>query len=203
MLRKVYLVDDVPGSLSNIYEIKILICAIINKMKSNINEEQINLALQINETVNYFNFCQAMKELFETKHIIKNKDKKDEIYLSLTKIGEETVKIFEDKISSKLIEKITKTLENILKEEHENKNKKVQIKSKNDGYVVKLTLEEIKSNLMEVELFCPNLKTAENVKKQMKLKTTEIYTSILALITDDYKTLLKLALNLKESKNKK
>ena len=203
MLRKVYLVDDVPGSLSNIYEIKILICAIINKMKSNINEEQINLALQINETVNYFNFCQAMKELFETKHVIKNKDKKDEIYLSLTKIGEETVKIFEDKISSKLIKKITKTLENILKEEHENKNKKVQIKSKNDWYIVKLTLEEIKSNLMEVELFCPNLKTAENVKKQMKLKTTEIYTSILALITDDYKTLLKLALNLKESKNKK
>ena len=203
MLSKIYLVDDIPGSLSNIYEIKILICAIINKMKSNINEEQINLALQINETVNYFNFCQAMKELLETKHIIKNKDKKDEIYLSLTKIGEETVKIFEDKISSKLIEKITKTLENILKEEHENKNKKVQIKSKNDGYIVKLTLEEIKSNLMEVELFCPNLKTAENVKKQMKLKTTEIYTSILALITDDYKTLLKLALNLKESKNKK
>ena len=203
MLSKIYLVDDIPGSLSNIYEIKILICAIINKMKSNINEEQINLALQINETVNYFNFCQAMKELLETKHIIKNKDKKDEIYLSLTKIGEETVKIFEDKISSKLIEKITKTLENILKEEHENKNKKVQIKSKNDGYIVKLTLEEIKSNLMEVELFCPNLKTAENVKKQMKLKTTEIYTSILALITNDYKTLLKLALNLKENKNKK
>ena len=41
----------------------------------NINEEQINLALQINETVNYFNFCQAMKELFETKRseIVKTK----------------------------------------------------------------------------------------------------------------------------------
>ncbi len=200
MLKKVYLVDDVPGSLSNIYEIKILICCILNETKKNINKEQINLALQLNETVNYFNICQAMKELLTTKHIVECKDNNNHNYLKLTKIGKETVKTFENKISNKLIGKILKTLKEILDEEHENKNKKIIIKTKNDGYTVKLTLEEIKSNLMDVELFCPNLKTAENVKKQMKLKTTEIYKSILAIIEDDYETLLNLALNIKKNK---
>ena len=203
MLKKVYLVDDVPGSLSNIYEIKILICNILSETKTNISKEQLNLALQINETVNYFNFCQAMKELFNSNHIIENENKNGKIILNLTKIGEETAKIFKNKISKKLIEKILKTLEEILKEEHENKNKKIRIKSKNDGYIVKLTLEEIKSNLMDVELFCPNLKTAEHVKNQMKLKTTEIYKSILAIVNDDYETISKLALKLKDKKNKK
>ena len=200
MLKKVYLVDDVPGSLSNIYEIKILICCILNEINKNINKEQINLALQLNETVNYFNFCQAMKELLITKHIEEFKNNDSNTYLKLTKIGKETVKTFDNKISNKLIGKIVKTLKEILDEEHEKKNKKIMIKTKNDGYTVKLTLEEIKSNLMDVELFCPNLRTAENVKKQMKLKTTEIYKSILAIIEDDYETLLNLALNIKKNK---
>ena len=41
MFKKTYLVDDTPGSISNIYEIKILICRILNEFKSKITKDQL------------------------------------------------------------------------------------------------------------------------------------------------------------------
>ena len=203
MLKKTYLVDDTPGSISNIYEIKILICRILNEIRTKMTKNQLNAALQLNETVNYFNFCQALKELLKSKHIIE-KNNGDKKYLVLTTIGEETANILNNNLPKHIVEKNIKLIREFLKKEYENKDKKIYIKRKDDGYTVKLSLEETKSNLMDLELFCPTSKIAENVKIQMELKTTDIYKAILAVINNDKKTLLKIASTMDENlKNKK
>ncbi len=201
MLKKTYLVDDTPGSISNIYEIKILICRILNEIRIKMTKNQLNAALQLNETVNYFNFCQALKELLKSKHIIE-KDNSDQKYLVLTSLGEETANILNNNISKYIVEKNIKSVKEFLKNEYENKNKKIYIKRKDDGYTVKLSLEETKSNLMDLELFCPTSKIAENVKNQMDLKTINIYKAVLAIVNDDKKTLLKIATNMDKKSSK-
>ena len=82
-----------------------------------------------------------------------------------------------------------------------NNLKQIEIKEKSDGYSVKLVLEEIESNLIDLELFCPNLKIAKKVKNQMKLKTTEIYAAIISIVNNDYNSLFKIAYNLKKEHN--
>ncbi len=205
MLNKTYLVDENPGSLSNIYEIKILICLILNQLQIQITKDHLNVALQLNETVNYFNFCQALQELMSAKQVMeKNRpnDKKNK-YLYLTDTGLEIANNFKNNIPKTLIQKNINTIIKIIQEERENKNTQIYINKNDDGYSVKLTLEEIQSNLMELELFCPNLKTAKNMKSQIKLKTTELYKTILALINDDYDTISQIIIKLKNQNNKK
>lgn len=196
MIKKTYLVDRTPGSISNIYEIKILICRILNEIKTKITKNQLSVALQLNETVNYFNFCQALEELLKSKHIIIDRNKKEE-FLKLTDIGKETANILTDSIPEKIIKKNIETTNEFLNKESQNKNKKTYLIKKEDGYIVKLILEETKSNLVDLEIFCPNQKTAEKFKKQMKEKTTEIYEAILAILENDEKTLLKIASKIK------
>lgn len=197
MLKKTYLIDDVPGSISNIYEIKILICRILNEIRTKITKNQLNTVLQINETVNYFNFCQALKELLKSKHIIEKNDGEAK-YLYLTNLGKETANILNDNLSKHIVEKNIKLIKEFLKKEYENKGKKIYIKKKDDGYTVKLSLEETKSNLIDLELFCPTSKIAEKVKKQMELKTIDIYKAVLAVINNDKKTLMKIASNMEK-----
>lgn len=203
MLKKTYLVDETPGSISNIYEIKILLCRILNEIKSKITKNQLNTALQLNNTMNYFNFCQALEELLKSRHIVEIKDEKN-AFLTLTNLGVETANTLTDSIPKHIIEKNVKTVKEFLEKESKNKNKKTYILKKNDGYIVKLKLEETNSNLFDLEFFCPTSKIAENVRKQMKEKTTEIYEATLAIIENDEKTLLKIASKLKNKNlNKK
>ena len=196
MLKKTYLVDETPGSISNIYEIKILICRILNEIKTKITKNQLNTALQLNETMNYFNFCQALKELLKSKHIIEIKNGKNE-FLTLTNLGIDTANILTSNLPKNIVTKNIKIVKEFLEKELKNKNKKTYILKKDDGYIVKLRLEETNSNLFDLEFFCPTSKIAENVKKQMKEKTTEIYEATLAIIENDDKTLLKIASKLK------
>ena len=199
MLKKTYLVDETPGSISNIYEIKILICCILQLTKPKITAVQLYTVFQMSETVNYFNFCQALKELLTGNQIKETKNNNNVTVLNLTDSGEEIATTLKDDIAKTLIDRTMKNMAKFLKEEHENKNKEIYTYIKNDGYSVKLVLEEINSNLMDLELFCPNSKIAENFKKQMRLKTTEIYAAILAIINDDYESINEIALKIKQS----
>ncbi len=198
MLKKTYLVDETPGSISNIYEIRILICCILKELEKQITAKQLYTVFQMNYTVNYFNFCQAIKELLNENQLQETKNEDNEIFLAITNAGKEIATSLKNNIAKATLEKTIKNMKQFLMEEHENKNKKIYTQTKDDGYSVKLTLEEINSNLMDLELFCPNLKIAENFKKQMKLKTTEIYTAILAIINNDHNTLYKIASKLKQ-----
>lgn len=202
MFKKTYLVDDTPGSISNIYEIKILICRILNEFKSKITKDQLCTVLQFNETVNYFNSCQAIEELLTSNQIYKKTDKSGETQILLTKQGKEIATTLKTNISKNLISKTIKDIKNFLKEERENKNKKVYLYTKDDGYIVKLVLEETQSNIMDLELYCPTNKIATKFKKEMKNKTAEIYKSIIAIINNEYDVLLNVCKNLKEKQNK-
>ena len=177
MLKKTYVVDEIPGSISNIYEIKILICRILSEVKHQITKNQLYTAFQLNETVNYFNFCQAMKELESNKHILKKSKKNGEKYLVLTDTGKEAIKSLTSEISKSTIEKHLKSINKI----------------------VRLVLEETSSNLLDLEIFCSTKEFAETAKNQMKSKTTEIYKAILAIINNDQESLSKIASTLKNS----
>ena len=202
MFKKTYLVDDTPGSISNIYEIKILICRILNEFKGKITKDQLCTVLQFNETVNYFNSCQAIEELLTNNQIFKKTDKSGETQILLTKQGKEIATTLKTNISKNLISKTIKDIKNFLKEERENKNKKIYLYTKDDGYIVKLVLEETQSNIMDLELYCPTNKIATKFKKEMKNKTAEIYKSIIAIINNEYDVLLNICKNLKEKQNK-
>ncbi len=202
MFKKTYLVDDTPGSISNIYEIKILICRILNEFKGKITKDQLCTVLQFNETVNYFNSCQAIEELLTSNQIYKKTDKNGETQILLTKQGKEIATTLKTNISKNLISKTIKDIKNFLKEERENKNKKIYLYTKDDGYIVKLVLEETQSNIMDLELYCPTNKIATKFKKEMKNKTAEIYKSIIAIINNEYDVLLNICKNLKEKQNK-
>lgn len=202
MFKKTYLVDDTPGSISNIYEIKILICRILNEFKGKITKDQLCTVLQFNETVNYFNSCQAIEELLTNNQIYKKTDKNGETQILLTKQGKEIATTLKTNISKNLISKTIKDIKNFLKEERENKNKKIYLYTKDDGYIVKLVLEETQSNIMDLELYCPTNKIATKFKKEMKNKTAEIYKSIIAIINNEYDVLLNICKNLKEKQNK-
>ncbi len=189
MVNKTYLFDETPGSLSNLYEIKVLICNVLKTTKQPLTQDQLNKIFQLNKTINYFNFCVAINELINSKHISKN----DDGVLNLTKIGDQTAEELIKIVPKTTLKKTLNTLQILIQQEREDKNRKIKIKKQNDGFIVKLVLEETGSNLIDLELFCPTHEEALKFKSELKLKTTEIYKTILAIINDDFKAIIDIA----------
>lgn len=198
MLSKIYINDDTPGSLSNINEIKILICYTIKMANRPLDQNQLNEVFQINKTVNYFNFCAAVEELLETHHLMKTSDQK----LSLTKLGSDAAELFQQNLPYSTIKKTFKTLKKISERDRQNKNRKISTKRSEDGFIVNLTIEETGTNLIELGLFCSTKNEAEKFENEFKNKTTEIYRAIVAMLTNDFRSLTKITEELKEKHKK-
>ncbi len=197
MDQDTYIIDDIPGSLSNIYEIKILICCTINDVKKPFTRYQLNEVFQFNETVNYFNFCQAMTDLLKTKHIIEKSDNNKNSNLYLTNLGKETAITLKNALPKSTLEKTIKKMNDLIEKERQNKGKTVEIKKQDDGYIVKLIIEETGSNIMDLELFSPTKESATKMAKKLSTKTIDIYNCIFALITNDHKAIENIAKSIK------
>ena len=194
MLKKTFIIDDIPGSISNIYEIKVLICHLIKEKKNSLTKEILNEVFQINNTMNYFNFCSALAELIETHHIKKTSDGK----LQLTKIGADTATLFNKELPYSTVNKTLNTLKQLIKQK--NQNTKTSIKQQSDGYTIKLTLTETNSNLLELELFCTTKNEAQKFKQKLDNNTADVYKAILAVLNDDYKILSSISNKCKKNK---
>ena len=194
LLNKTFIIDDVPGSISNIYEIKVLICLVLKEIQTPTTKQFLNEIFQTNKTMNYFNFCSALAELIETKHIKKIPNEK----LQLTKIGADTANLFKKELPYSTVKKTLNTLKKLIKQK--NNNTEIKIKKLNDGYTVRLILKESGSELLNVELFCTTQNEAQNFKQKLENKTADIYRSIVAVLNDDYKVLSSIANTCKKNK---
>lgn len=183
MLNKTFIIDDIPGSISNIYEIKVLICHILKENKNPITQERLNEVFQLNKTMNYFNFCGALSELIQTHHIKKTPDGK----LQLTKIGADTATLFKKELPYSTVKKNLKTLRQLTK--NDNSCTEIKINKLADGYSVNLILEETGSELLNIKLFCTTENEAKKFQSKLRNKTADLYKTILAVLNDDYNTL--------------
>lgn len=185
MLNKIYIKDNTPGSLSNINEIKILICHTIKAANRPLDQNQLNEVFQINKTVNYFNFCAAVDEMLKTHHLIQTDDKK----LSLTQLGSVTADLFKKNLPYSTVKKTLETLKQLTERDRKSNNRKTAIEQQKDGFLVKLTIDEAGTTFMDLKIFCINENEAQKFEKELKNKTIDIYKMVIAMLSNDYESL--------------
>lgn len=194
--NNIFFFDRTPGSVHKIDDIKILICSILSGFDKPIDQELLINALLINETVNYFNFCQALSSLIKDELIKKVKNDKSDKLLKISYDGIEVAKTLKDSIPTFIIDKNINTLKKLLEEKKQNEGKVVQIDKVDDGYTVKLNVEDIGTNILEIKLFAPDENTVKLMETKLKRQTVDLYRMIIALMFDDSQTLREIANNI-------
>ncbi len=181
-----YFKDPEPGSLSDAYQIKTLICYLLDRVDEPMRQDQINAVFQINRTVNYFNFCQAISEMLQSGHIREEAGKKDsDKWIVLTDLGRETAASLAKNLPLSIRERSEKTAKQLLEEEKNNQGKTISVSEEKDGYYISLSFSDLENSLMELKLFSPNKEQADKMARELKEKTIGIYQSILSILFDD------------------
>ncbi len=176
-----------PGSVTTSHEIIILICHILASVDRPVTFDQLNLALQKQQLVNYFEFANAMEHLQKTGHVQLERDGKADCFI-LTDLGRATAETFESTLPAAVKERGVQALENILSLFRRQQEYRVDIAIKDDGYVVTLAIPDIGSDLLSVSIFMPTEKECEAIRRRFLNDPMLVYKGVFALLTGDMKT---------------
>lgn len=176
----VFLKSEQPGGLSDIYEIKILICYLLNEISYPLSPEQINYVFQYNNIVNYFSFCHAIKELISTNHIEEQSNPvSGKKLLHLTSLGENTAKTLCSVVGKATRDRIVSTGNQVLEQAKKDRDHRADITRTEDGYLVHMVIHDIGSDLMDLTVFAPDEQTAEAISEKFLADTAKFYQDIL------------------------
>lgn len=172
------------GGLQDKYEIKILICYLLNSINTPFSREQFNIIFQDTQSVNYFSFCDALAELLETNHISSEKLDFDEIF-TLNELGKETAlklnRSLPKSLRDNLVDEAMKLLAKI-KNQQENESEIVPYKN---GFLVKCVIHDVDFDLMKFEVYAPDMLQAQKIKTKFQEKPSLLYKGLIQILVEN------------------
>ncbi len=174
-----------PGALTNRMELRMLLCYILHNVKAPMTLEQMHIALSKDGLVNYFELAHLITVLLDSGHFItvKSDDEEDHReFLTVTPLGSKTAEYFESKLPITVREKALKASKEALIRERLEKENKVEITKRDDGYSVTLCISDVGTNLMELSLFVPSEEHCRDIKEKFLQDPTVVYRGLISLL---------------------
>lgn len=166
------------GGMKDKYEIKILICYLLNNFNKPMTKDEINFIFQDEQIVNYFAFSEAFNELLKSKHIAPVTVEGETCY-EIRELGVDTAKSLASSLPQSVRDKVvTSAMELMARMKIERENE-VKITECENGFKVTLIVHEVDFDIMQLELYAPDKVQAERIKDNFLKDPIKIYTGIM------------------------
>ena len=173
-----------PGGLRNTNEIGILICYILDKADRPFPQSDLMEVIQSNGMANYFETTSALSELIRCGNIVYDDD--EQTVLSISKEGRLISKLLNNELSLSIRQKaVSATMKLAEKRKIEQENPVVITKADDGGYTVSLRITDGIRDLMKMEVFVPDKKDANLVKRNFHSNPERLYSIMLAAIVGE------------------
>lgn len=173
-----------PGGLRNTNEIGILICYILDKADRPFPQSDLMEVIQSNGMANYFETTSALSELIRCGNIVY--DDEEQTVLSISKEGRLISKLLNNELSLSIRQKaVSATMKLAEKRKIEQENPVVITKADDGGYNVSLRITDGIRDLMKMEVFVPDKKDANLVKRNFHSNPERLYSIMLAAIVGE------------------
>ena len=187
-----------PGGLTNDFEVKILICFLLDSLKKNspgaalsdgeqpgLSFDELNEIFQETGLVNYFEFAESMSELEKTEHIRRQMtpDGEKEIFV-ITEVGSITAQTFHKNLPLTVREKTLETARHLTEVQKCMDEVDVNYHPVSDGYILQLTIRDIGSDLLNLNVFLPTEEECILVKEHIQNDPAEVYSRILTALIE-------------------
>lgn len=166
------------GGMKDKYEIKILICYLLNNFNKPLTRDEINYIFQDEQIVNYFAFSEAFNELLKSGHIAPVSFEGKSCF-EIRELGIDTAKTLTSSLPQSVRDKVIASAMELfarIKLERENE---VKITPSGNGFKVKLIIHESDFDIMQLELYAPDTVQAERIKENFLKDPIKLYRSIM------------------------
>ncbi len=170
--------------LQDLYEIKILICYLIDSVDFPLTKDQVNTIFQQEGAANYFKFAQAEQELISSGHLsVQKQPEGGECYV-LEPLGKETAHKLQTSLPRSLRERVVRGAMNLQAKLKKERQIQTHIQKVEDGYFVECVIHDVGSDLFSLKLFAPDQMQAEEIKERFSAFSGEVYKAVIGLLTN-------------------
>ena len=174
------------GGLTTDYEIRMLVCWLLERLKKPITFGQLNYALQQEGLVNYFELSRAVGDLLKSGHLTKTEeDTIESAKMAVTDLGRETSITFEKNLPLTVREKALSSAKDSLLRQRLEKENRVSIEETPDGFRMVMTMSDFRSYLMSLNIYLPTREICEGIKRRFLNDPTVLYRVILGTLTGE------------------
>lgn len=177
----------IPGigtqPMSDIYEIKVLLCYLLSSVSKPLSRKQLQEVFAEGSTVNYFSFCQAIEDMQKTGHISTDKLEYDELYI-LQEHGAETARLLEHTLPRSLKDNVVEIALSLLAKLKKESENEVIISQYKNGYNVRCIMHEVDFDIMSFDLFVPDIMQAEKIREKFLGNPPQLYRNMIQLLLD-------------------
>jgi len=189
--RKPFMQNVKVGGPSTIFDIKVMLCYILNTLKSPISAENLSTVVVSEGLVNYFEYESAMGELLDGGHIERFTDKSGEEFYKISENGAALVVDLESSLSMTLRSYAIRTAIKVLTFKQNEKENTVTITPVEEGgYQLSVEIPGTPKPLCSFSMYFPERMQAEMARDGFLENPTLAYTSLLCALTGDRVTLL-------------
>ena len=171
-----------PGGLTNVQEIRILLCYMLNTVAAPIPRDALTDIITAGGMANYFDTEDAIEDLIRLQHLVQSDDK----LVATTVTGNQIGESLGVRIPYTLRERSVKAALQLLKRREVERDNKVDIrKLEEGGYEITCTVMDGERALLSVTLRVSDHWQAEQIKEQFLTDPALLYRSNLAVLTGD------------------
>ena len=171
-----------PGGLTNVQEIRILLCYMLNSVAAPIPRDALTDIITAGGMANYFDTEDAIEDLIRLQHLVQTEDR----LVATTVTGNQIGDSLGVRIPYTLRERSVKAALQLLKRREVERDNKVNIrKLEEGGYEVTCTVMDGERALLSVTLRVSDPHQAEQIKEQFLTDPALLYRSNLAVLTGD------------------
>ena len=171
-----------PGGLTNVQEIRILLCYMLNSVAAPIPRDALTDIIAAGGMANYFDTEDAIEDLIRLQHLVQSEDK----LVATTVTGNQIGESLGVRIPYTLRERSVKAALQLLKRREVERDNKVDIrKLEEGGYEITCTVMDGERALLSVTLRVSDHWQAEQIKEQFLTDPALLYRSNLAVLTGD------------------
>lgn len=168
----------VPGMLTNMIDIKILICYLLASIDEPIDKEQMIDMIFANDIAEYFDLRAAVMELVESGNI--NEDA--EGFLTITPSGKESAEQLETTLPFSAREKVVREALKITTLSKRRKANKADIEKTKDGVFVHCEMRDDTTAVLSFSILVADEFQAELIQKSFLDNPAEVYKKFLGAL---------------------
>lgn len=167
------------GGLTTDYEIRILICWLLEKVRIPVTVSQLSGSLLGERLANYFEVTCAVSQLLESGHL-EEIERDGEKALILTDLGKKTSQTFYKTVARSVREKAVDVLSQCVLQDRFARENRTEIVETEDGFRLELSLNDVGNDLMTISLYAPSREICETMKKRFLTDPTRLYRLVLS-----------------------
>ena len=187
--RNPFMQNVKKGGPATIFDIKVMLCYLLNTLKKPISAENLLNIMLSQELVNYFEYESAMAELVNGGQIEKFTHDGEDFY-KISEQGKSIVVELESSLAMSLKSRVVEAAVKLLAYKQNEKENKVQIIEVDGGYSLEIEIPGEPQPLCKMQLFFPERLQAQMARDGFLNDPTLVYTAVLSALTGDKTTLI-------------